>query len=125
MQLGSLVSSTVMEGCIFCRIAAGSAPANVVLADDDVVAFHDLTPRAPTHVLVIPRRHIASLADAVAEDGGILGTLMLAAAEVARRTGIADGGYRVVTNCGAGAGQSVFHIHLHVLGGRRFSWPPG
>jgi histidine triad (HIT) family protein len=114
-----------MEGCIFCRIAAGTAPANVVLADDDVVAFHDLTPRAPTHVLVIPRRHIASLAHATAEEGDIIGKLMLAAAEVARRTGIADGGYRVVTNCGAEAGQSVFHIHLHVLGGRRFAWPPG
>jgi histidine triad (HIT) family protein len=114
-----------MENCIFCRIAAGTAPANVVLADDDVVAFHDMTPRAPTHVLVIPRRHIASLAHATPEDGDVLGKLALAAAEVARRTGIVDGGYRVVANCGAGAGQSVPHIHLHVLGGRRFTWPPG
>jgi histidine triad (HIT) family protein len=114
-----------MERCIFCRIAAGEAPAKIVLADDDVVAFHDLAPRAPTHVLVIPRRHIVSLAHATPEESEIVGKLMLAGAEVARQTGIADSGYRVVTNCGAEAGQSVFHIHLHVLGGRRFTWPPG
>jgi histidine triad (HIT) family protein len=114
-----------MESCIFCRIAAGTAPAKVVLEDDEIVAFHDLTPRAPTHVLVIPRRHIVSLAHATGEDGDTLGKLLLAAAEVARRTGIADAGYRVVTNSGAGAGQSVAHVHLHVLGGRRFAWPPG
>ena len=114
-----------MESCIFCRIAAGEAPAEIVLADDEAVAFRDLTPRAPTHLLVIPRRHVASLAHAAAEDQALLGRLMLMAAEAARHTGIADGGYRVVANTGAGAGQSVFHIHLHVLGGRRFSWPPG
>jgi histidine triad (HIT) family protein len=114
-----------MESCLFCKIAAGTVPANVVFADDDVVAFNDVAPRAPTHVLVIPRRHIASLADATPEENGIVGKLMLAAAEVARRTGIDGGGYRVVTNCGASAGQSVFHLHLHVLGGRRFAWPPG
>jgi histidine triad (HIT) family protein len=114
-----------MESCIFCRIAAGEAPAEIVLADDEALAFRDLTPRAPTHLLVIPRRHVVSLAAAGAEDQALLGRLLLMAAEAARRTGIADGGYRVVTNSGAGAGQSVFHIHLHVLGGRRFSWPPG
>ena len=114
-----------MESCIFCRIAAGEAPAEVVLADDEAIAFRDLTPKAPTHLLVIPRRHVTSLAQAQPEDQALLGRLMLMAAEAARRTGIADGGYRVVTNIGAGAGQSVFHLHIHVLGGRRFAWPPG
>ncbi len=114
-----------MEHCIFCRIAAGTAPADLLFADDDVVAFQDLTPRAPTHVLVIPRRHIVSLAHATGEETAILGKLLLAAADAARRTGIADGGYRVVTNSGADAGQSVSHLHLHVLGGRRLGWPPG
>jgi histidine triad (HIT) family protein len=114
-----------MESCIFCRIAAGGAPAEIVLADEEAVAFRDLHPQAPTHLLVIPRRHVTSLAHAVPEDEALLGRLLAMAAEAARRAGIADGGYRVVTNVGAGAGQSVFHIHLHVLGGRRFSWPPG
>lgn len=114
-----------MESCIFCRIAAGEAPAEVVLADDEAIAFRDLMPRAPTHLLVIPRRHIASLAHAVPEDQALLGRLLLLAAEAARRADVAEGGYRVVTNIGAGAGQSVSHLHLHVLGGRRFSWPPG
>ncbi len=114
-----------MENCIFCRIAAGEIPAKLVIADDDVVAFHDLSPQAPTHVLEIPRRHIASLDAAKPADGELLAKLMLTAAEVARRAGIVEGGYRVVNNCGAGAGQSVPHVHLHVLGGRHFSWPPG
>ena len=114
-----------MESCIFCRIAAGEAPAEVVLADDEAIAFRDLMPRAPTHLLVISRRHVASLAHALPEDQALLGRLMLLAAEAARRAGVAEGGYRVVTNIGAGAGQSVSHLHLHVLGGRRFSWPPG
>ena len=114
-----------MEGCAFCRVAAGTAPAQLLLADDDVVAFHDVAPRAPVHVLVIPRRHISSLDAAGTGEKGTLGALLLAAAEVARRTGIAETGYRVVTNTGAGAGQSVFHLHLHVLGGRHLAWPPG
>ncbi len=114
-----------MESCLFCRVAQGATPARVLFADEDVVAFHDITPRAPVHVLVIPRRHITSLAVAAEDDRQILGTLFLAAAEVARRTGIAETGYRVVTNSGSGAGQSVFHLHLHVLGGRPMGWPPG
>lgn len=97
----------------------------MLFSDEEVVAFHDIAPRAPVHVLVIPRRHITSLADAAESDHRLLGKLLLAATEVARRTGIADGGYRVVTNCGAGAGQSVLHLHLHVLGGRPMGWPPG
>jgi histidine triad (HIT) family protein len=114
-----------MDGCIFCRIADHQAPARVLFEDDEVMAFHDVAPRAPTHVLVIPRRHIASLAAAGAGDGALLGRLLLAVAEAARRTGVADTGYRVVTNCGARAGQSVLHLHLHLLGGRVMAWPPG
>jgi histidine triad (HIT) family protein len=114
-----------MDRCIFCRIAAGEAPADIVLTDDEAVVFRDLHPQAPTHLLVIPRRHVTSLAHAAPEDEALLGRLLALAAEAARRCGIAEGGYRVITNSGAGAGQSVFHIHLHVLGGRRFSWPPG
>jgi histidine triad (HIT) family protein len=114
-----------MESCVFCRVAEGAAPAHILFADEEVVAFHDTAPRAPVHVLVIPRRHIASLASTTETDDRILGKLVLAAAEVARRTGIAETGYRIVANSGHGAGQSVFHIHLHVLGGRPMGWPPG
>ncbi|MFH1177327.1 MAG: histidine triad nucleotide-binding protein [Acidobacteriota bacterium] len=114
-----------MESCIFCRIAAGQTPAKVLIADDDVVAFEDAFPKAPVHLLVVPRRHLASLAEAAPEDEALLGKLLHTAAEAARRSGIAAGGFRVVVNTGAGAGQSVFHLHLHVLGGRRFGWPPG
>jgi histidine triad (HIT) family protein len=114
-----------MQGCVFCRVAEGKAPAHILFADDEVISFHDIAPRAPVHVLIIPRRHIASLAAAGEADREILGKLLLAAAEVARRTGIAEDGYRVVTNTGAGAGQSVAHLHLHVLGGRAMAWPPG
>jgi histidine triad (HIT) family protein len=114
-----------MESCVFCRVAEGAAPARVLFTDEDVVAFHDMAPRAPVHVLVIPRRHITSLASAAQDDHRILGKLLLAAAEAARRTGIAETGYRVVTNSGSSAGQSVFHLHVHVLGGRPMGWPPG
>ncbi|HUK13243.1 MAG TPA: HIT domain-containing protein [Thermoanaerobaculaceae bacterium] len=113
-----------MTGCIFCRIAAGEAPAQVEFADDRLVVFRDLAPRAPVHLLVIPRQHVASLAAARREDAGLLGDLLLAAAAAAARAGVADG-FRVVTNTGPGAGQSVHHLHLHVLGGRLLSWPPG
>ncbi len=114
-----------MGSCIFCRVAEGATPARVLFANEEVVAFHDIAPRAPVHVLVIPRRHIASLASATEGETEILGKLLLAAAEVARRTGIAETGYRVVTNTGSGAGQSVFHLHVHILGGRPMGWPPG
>ncbi len=114
-----------MDGCVFCRVAAGTAPATILFQDEEVVAFHDIAPRAPVHVLVIPRRHVASIASAGDDDRRLLGALVAAAAEAARRTGIAERGYRVVTNVGAEAGQSVPHLHLHVLGGRRFGWPPG
>ena len=110
--------------CIFCRIADGEIPARVVFADEHVVAFHDVAPKAPTHVLVIPRRHIATLYDAGADDAELLGRLNRTAIEVARELGLKDG-FRLVFNCGEHAGQSVFHLHLHLLGGRDFAWPPG
>jgi histidine triad (HIT) family protein len=116
---------TTDQNCLFCKIAAGEIPAQVVHTDDDTVAFRDINPQAPTHVLVIPRRHIASLKDAAPADEGVLGRLLLTAARVARDEGLAEGGYRTVVNTGAGAGQSVFHVHAHVIGGRALSWPPG
>ena len=111
--------------CLFCRIAAREIPADIVHQDDDVVAFRDISPQSPTHVLVIPRRHIASALELTADDGPLLGVLFAAASRVARKDGIADTGYRVVTNVGRDSGQSVEHLHLHVMGGRRFAWPPG
>ena len=114
-----------MDGCVFCRIVAGEIPATVVYQDENVLAFRDLHPQAPTHVLVIPKRHLASLVDAGAEDTALLGQLQQAAVQVARQDGLEDSGFRLVTNCGEGAGQSVFHLHLHLLGGRRLGWPPG
>lgn len=114
-----------MTDCIFCKIAAGDIPADVIYSDDDVLAFRDLSPQAPTHVLIIPRRHIATLNDVEPEDRALAGQLFLVAKTVAASEGIAERGYRTVVNCNAEAGQSVFHVHLHVLGGRRFAWPPG
>jgi histidine triad (HIT) family protein len=112
-----------MTDCIFCSIANGKIPARKVHETDDVVAFHDLNPAAPVHVLVIPRKHVATLDDAVEADAVLLGKMLLAASEVAEQSGL-SAGYRVVMNVQAGAGQSVFHVHLHVLGGRAFAWPP-
>lgn len=114
-----------MEDCIFCKIARGEIAADLVYSSSDVVAFRDLNPQAPTHVLVIPRRHIARVSDARDEDAELLGKLTLAANTVAAEQGIVDGGYRLVMNCNEGAGQSVWHIHLHLLGGRPMTWPPG
>ncbi|AHE98894.1 histidine triad nucleotide-binding protein [Thioalkalivibrio paradoxus] len=114
-----------MSDCVFCRIVAGDIPARVILETDTVLAFHDLNPQAPGHALVIPRRHIATLNDASDADRAILGDLLLAGAEVARILGFAESGYRTVMNCNRDGGQTVYHIHLHVLGGRHLSWPPG
>lgn len=111
--------------CLFCRIAAGEIPAKLVHEDDLVVAFHDVDPRAPTHVLLIPREHVASAAALTEAHGPMLGRLFTTAARIARELGVADGGYRLVSNVGRGAGQSVDHLHVHLLGGRSFSWPPG
>ena len=114
-----------MTDCIFCKIAAGEIPATKVLETDDVVVFRDLNPKAPTHLLAIPRRHIATINDLQDDDAELVGKLYLAARQVAADEGIADSGYRTVMNCGEGAGQTVFHIHLHILGGRPMTWPPG
>lgn len=114
-----------MTDCIFCKIAAGDIPATKLYEDDQVVAFRDLNPQAPTHVLVIPRKHIATLNDLEPGDAELIGRLYLAARQVAAAEGIAASGYRTVFNCNRDAGQEVFHLHLHVLGGRRMSWPPG
>jgi histidine triad (HIT) family protein len=114
-----------LNDCIFCRIVAGEIPARIVHQDDQVIAFHDLAPQAPTHVLIVPRKHIASLLEAAPDDGPLLGRLQTAAVEIARREGLDQGGFRLVTNTLEGAGQSVFHLHVHLLGGRRFAWPPG
>ena len=109
--------------CLFCRIVAGEIPAKLIAQSEDCVAFRDIDPQAPVHVLVIPRRHISSL-DAL-DDPVVLGRVGMMAAEVARTEGIAASGYRTVVNTGADAGQSVAHLHMHVLGGRRLKWPPG
>lgn len=111
------------DACIFCRIAAGTIPATLVACNDHAVAFRDLHPQAPSHLLVIPRRHVSSLAEAT--DAAELGALLLLAAEVARSEGLAETGYRVVANTGNDGGQTVHHLHLHVLGGRTMHWPPG
>lgn len=113
------------QNCIFCKIAAGEIGADVVYQTDRVVAFRDTNPQAPTHVLVIPRKHIGTINDLEEPDAGDVGRLYLAAQQVAQDEGIDQSGYRTVMNCMEGAGQSVFHIHLHVLGGRRMHWPPG
>lgn len=114
-----------MTECIFCGIALGEVPADVLYQDEQVVAFRDVEPQAPVHVLVIPRRHIPTFTAAAEEDGAVLGWMARAAAEVARREGVADSGYRCVVNNGQDANQTVHHLHLHVLGGRRLGWPPG
>ncbi len=111
--------------CVFCRIASGEIPANVVYRQGDILAFRDLNPQAPTHVLVIPARHIGSLVDLAPEDEPLLGRMIAAVRAVAEQDGIAESGFRVVANTGPNGGQTVAHLHLHVLGGRRMTWPPG
>jgi len=111
--------------CLFCKIVAREIPAKLAYEDEHTVAFHDVRPMAPTHVLVIPRRHIVGVADAKPEDALTLGQVLLAGRAVAEKTGLVESGYRLVLNNGVNAGQSVFHLHLHVLGGRVLAWPPG
>ena len=114
-----------MDDCIFCRIAAGKLASDIVYEDNDVVAFTDINPEAPTHLVVIPRRHIANLSEAVATDAELVGKVVLAAATLAKQRGLDVAGYRLVANTGKEAGQSVDHIHFHLLGGRFMSLPPG
>lgn len=111
--------------CIFCRIVAGEIPSNRVAEDDTVIAFRDIAPKAPTHILVVSREHIPSAADLTDADGPLLGRMFAMIAEIARGEGIHERGYRIVTNVGTWGGQSVDHLHLHLLGGRQLSWPAG
>ena len=113
------------ENCLFCKILSGEIPADLVYESDTAVAFRDINPQASTHVLVIPRKHISTINDIEQDDEAIVGSLYTAARTIAAQEGIAEDGYRAVMNCNEGAGQSVFHIHLHVLGGRSMGWPPG
>ena len=114
-----------MADCLFCKIAAGQIPATLVYQDDRLVAFKDVNPQAPMHVLIIPRRHISSLNDLAEDDDALVGEMIRRAASLAAEHGYGDRGYRTVFNCNADAGQTVFHVHLHVLGGRALKWPPG
>jgi histidine triad (HIT) family protein len=111
--------------CLFCKVAKGEIPAKVIYQDDVVVAFDDINPQAPQHKLIIPRKHIATLNDLQPEDTRLVGYMVQTAAKLAEDLAIADVGYRIVMNCNPGAGQTVFHIHLHLLGGRQMTWPPG
>ncbi len=113
------------ENCLFCKIVAGDIPAEIIYESDSAIGFRDVNPQAPTHVLIIPREHIATINDLDAGHEMTVGNLYMAAKAIAADEGIADDGYRVVMNCNEAAGQTVFHIHLHLLGGRSFAWPPG
>jgi histidine triad (HIT) family protein len=112
-------------GCIFCEIADGKRASRIERAGDQLVAFHDIRPQAPVHVLVIPRRHVTSLLDLGPKDDGLVGAMVREARDLARELGLADRGFRLVMNCGDDSGYSVYHIHLHLLGGRGLRWPPG
>ena len=114
-----------MDNCIFCRIVNGAIPAKIVHEDDRVLAFEDVNAQAPVHILVIPKRHLAAVQDCQGEDAALLGHLLLTCSKIAAMKNLAESGYRIVTNTGADSGQTVFHLHLHVLGGRRMTWPPG
>ncbi len=111
--------------CLFCEIVAGRIPSKKAYEDAELLAFHDINPQAPSHVLVVPKRHVTSLLDLAPADDGLLGSMVRRARDIAKELGLAERGFRVVLNCGDDAGYSVFHIHLHLLGGRRLGWPPG
>lgn len=113
------------EDCLFCKILNGDIPADVIYESDTAIAFRDINPKAPTHAVIIPRRHISTINDIGEDDQEVVGSLYLAAKAIAAQEGFSGEGYRVVMNCNEAAGQTVFHIHLHLLGGRLLSWPPG
>ena len=113
-----------MTSCLFCQITAGERPATIVFRDDEVIAIRDINPQAPTHILIIPTKHIVSMAEATVADEGLIGRLMTTAREIAQQENLSKG-YRLVINTGSQAGQSVFHLHVHLLGGRAMHWPPG
>ena len=114
-----------MDDCIFCKIAEKIIPADVVYEDGEVLGFRDLNPQAPEHFIFIPKKHISTLNDLDAEDASLVGDIVFKIMETAKRLGISDEGYRTVINCNRAAGQEIFHLHVHVMGGRKFSWPPG
>lgn len=114
-----------MSDCLFCKIVDHTIPSKIVMENDQVVAFEDINSQAPTHILIVPRRHIPTLNEVTAEDQNLLGAVVLAATQIANDRRISSSGYRLVWNTNRGAGQSVFHIHLHLLGGRTMAWPPG
>ncbi|HYW75240.1 MAG TPA: histidine triad nucleotide-binding protein [Gammaproteobacteria bacterium] len=114
-----------MEDCLFCRMVAGAIKPDIVYEDEDLIAFRDINPQAPVHILIVPRRHIATANELASDDTVLAGRLILVAGEIAKAEGVDESGYRLVMNCNEGAGQSVFHLHLHLLAGRRLGWPPG
>lgn len=111
--------------CLFCKISRGEIPATIVLEDPEIVAFKDIRPQAPTHILIIPRQHIATINDTDSKDEQLLGRMILTAKKLARTMQLSDAGYRLVFNVNSGGGQEVYHIHLHLIGGRQMTWPPG
>ena len=114
-----------MADCIFCRMARKEIKTDIVYEDDEILAFRDINPQAPTHILIIPREHIPTVLDIKEKEAALMGRLYMVAAELARKEKIDENGFRLVVNCNRDAGQAVFHLHLHLLGGRRFNWPPG
>jgi histidine triad (HIT) family protein len=122
---GKLSARFAMEDCIFCKVAEGSIPSKKVAENDQVVAFEDISPQAPTHILIVPRKHISTLNDVTSSDQDLLGAMVMTAIQIAKDRQLSSSGYRLVWNTNRGAGQSVFHIHLHLLGGRAMAWPPG
>ena len=116
---------SAQEDCLFCRIVSGAIPSRQVYVDDDVIAFHDVNPQAPVHVLIVPKRVIPRLAESAATDAELLGRMLVASREVAQKVGIAESGYRMVINSGRDGGETVPHLHMHLLGGRHMTWPPG
>ncbi len=114
-----------MSDCIFCKIGAGEIPSDKVFESDYLFAFRDIQPQAPVHIVIIPKKHIATMNDFTGADSGLLSEMMLACRELAAQEGLSDSGYRIVINCNSDGGQSVFHVHAHLLGGRKMTWPPG
>lgn len=115
----------MISSCIFCKIISKEIPSKIVYEDDEVLSFHDINPQAPVHVLLIPKKHIPSLAEITENDQAILGKLLISASKIAKKLGISEDGYRLVINTNRDAQQTVFHIHIHIIGGRPMSWPPG
>ncbi|PCJ23587.1 MAG: histidine triad nucleotide-binding protein [SAR86 cluster bacterium] len=113
------------DDCLFCKIIAGEIPSNKVYSDDDVYAFYDINPAAPQHILIIPKKHLTDITSATNEDQALIGKLLLKANEIAREQGLVENGFRYVINTGKDGGQTVYHLHLHILGGRALNWPPG